>query len=276
MGLQSAGVDQGAPARQTLAATARAASQFWKSAPGYMARETLHQKALTLPKKRLRIGAAAAEPPKPEFTHREIVSYYALASLRSAPEALRELRQILAVDGKSSLDDAAGRAKFRAILNSNDDRAKKLLLDDFEKTGLSVAATDFGQLVLLFTEANLSKYIFGLPEEGFVGAERSKVFPFRQKAGIEALRISEAGKQAREPLSGKLWVRASDQVPLRISLTSARREGSKNIRDEARVDYTPGAGRLILPASVSYRRFVNDELQVESIYQYSEWGPVNP
>jgi hypothetical protein len=37
------------------------------------------------------------------------------------------------------------------------------------------------------------------------------------------------------------------------------------------VDYEPKTDSMILPVSVVYRRFVNDDLHVEAIYRYSEW-----
>ncbi len=32
---------------------------------------------------------------------------------------------------------------------------------------------------------------------------------------------------------------------------------------------------MILPASVVHRRFTNNELSVENIYEYSDWLPVH-
>jgi hypothetical protein len=257
---------------QALPEIARQASAFWHSAPDYMAHETLSQKALTLPKRRLRIGASAVEPPHPELAHREIISYYALSSFRATPEALHEFRQIVSVDGHTT--NEGGRDKLLTALTTQDDSAKKALVAEFEKTSLAVAATDFGQLILLFTKANLAKYTFDSRGSALVGADRALVIDFRQSAGAEALRVSEPGKEVREPLTGQLWVRESDFVPLRITLNTSRREGSKKIRDEARVDYDPKPDGTVLPVSVVYRRFVDDELFVEGIYQYTEWEPV--
>ena len=258
-----------------LAETARVASVFWRSAPRYTARETLNQRALTLPKRRLRIGASAVEPPKPDFAHRETVSAYAFSVLKAAPEALREFRQIISVDGKALTSAGEARIQLRDALGSQSDKTKKRLLTEFEKANLAVTATDFGQLILLFTKTNLAKYSFDLRGSALVGADRALVVGFRQSAGAESLRVSEPGIEAREPLTGQLWIREPGFVPLRITLNASRIEHSKKIRDEARVDYEPGAGGLILPVSVSFRRFVNDELLVENIYQYSDWQPDN-
>src|SRR5260370_11264593 len=44
---------------ETLPQIARQASKFWQGASRYFGRETLHQKALILPKRKLRIGRKA-------------------------------------------------------------------------------------------------------------------------------------------------------------------------------------------------------------------------
>ena len=261
---------QDAGLTEALTEVARAATTFWHLAPDYVARETLDEKALTLPKRRLRAGASAVEPPQPEFGHREIVSYYALSSFRSAPEALHEFREMVSVDGQN-LTGANGADQLRIILNGGDDKAKKGLLERFEKTSLAVAATDFGQLILLFTKANQVKYNFRAQGSALAGADRALIVDFSQSAGAEALRVAEAGKEMREPLTGQIWIREAGFMLLRITLRTAHLERSRTIRDEARVDYEPKADGMILPVSIVYRRFVNDDLHVEAIYRYSDW-----
>jgi len=260
---------------ETLPQVARHASKFWQAASGYFCRETLHQKALMLPKRKLRIGRKATEPVKPELKDREIISYYALGSFRTTPEALHEFRQVFLVDGKPVMPEAKALQKFRAILSSKDDRARTELQEDFDQANLAVAATDFGQLLLLFTKANLGKYIFERDSSTLIGADRAIVIKFRQSTGQEALRIGEPGKQVKQPLSGKLWVRESDNQPLRITLTATRQLESDEIRDEASVDYAPTAMGGVLPASVVYRRYIDNELKVENVSQYSDWQPVD-
>jgi hypothetical protein len=260
---------------ETFLQIARHASKFWQDASGYFCRETLHQKALTLPKRKLRIGRQATEQVKPEFKDREIVSYYALGNFRATPEALHEFRQVVLVDGKPIIPEGKALQRFRTILMGNDDRAKTELQQDFEQANLAVAATDFGQLILLFTKANLAKYIFERDTPALIGADRTLVIKFRQSTGQEALRIGEPGKQVKQPLSGKLWVRESDYQPLRITLTATRHLESDEIRDDATVDYAPTAAGAVLPASVVYRRYVDNDLKVENVSQYSDWQPVN-
>lgn len=256
---------------QALAEVAQAAATFWHSAPDYIARESLNQKALTLPKRRLRAGASALEPPKPEFGHREIVSYYALSSFRTSPEALHEFREVFSVDGQALKRDGA---RLRNALTAQDDKAKKELAHEFEKDSLTVTATDFGQLILLFTKSNQAKYEFKLRGAALVGADRAMILDFSQRAGVEALRVSELGREVREPLTGQIWVREVDSAPLRITLATSRHDRSRTIRDEARVDYEPKPEGMVLPVSIVYRRFVNEELSAEDVYGYSDWRPL--
>jgi hypothetical protein len=266
---------QDASLADTLPQIARQASRFWQGASSYFGRETMHQKALIMPKRKLRIGRKATEAIKPEFKDREIVSYYALSAFRTSPEALHEFRQVFLVDGKPVMAEAKALQKFQAILKSKDDRARNELQEDFDQANLAVAATDFGQLILLFTKANLGKYSFDRDEPALIGADRAIVIKFRQSTGREGLRIEEPGKQVKQPLSGQLWVRESDYQPLRITLTTARQIDSLEIRDEARVDYAPTGAGAVLPASVVYRRYIDNELKVENVSQYSDWQPVN-
>jgi hypothetical protein len=252
------------------------ASDFWHSAPEYMAHETMKQKALMAPKRRIRIGAKATESLKPALKEREVLSYYTIASFNSQRESLHEFRQIVSVDGKVATPDNAARAKLRATLESKNDRAKQSLIEEFENARLNIAATDFGQLILLFTRGNLPKYNFELKPRQQVGAERALVIAFRQKTGGEALRITDPGHKVNQPLSGELWVRESDYQPLRITLLSTRMDEGEEIRDEARVDYAPRSAGVFLPASIVYRRFVKNTMVVENVAEYSDWQPVNP
>src|SRR5258708_20110029 len=153
--------------------------------------------------------------------------------------------------------------KLQATLVSPEARARKVLQADFDKTGLAIAAVDFGQLILLFTKTNLEKYTFASQSTGLIGADRAVVIAFRQNAGAESFRIVESGKQVNEPLSGELWVRDSDFMPLRITLTVSRHEQLEEIRHQAHVDYEIKAGGTLLPASVVYRRYRSDQLSGE-------------
>ena len=261
--------------RQALPEIAKQASRFWQAAPGFIARESLKQKAaVAATHKRLRIGQAALQPRPPILKDREIDSWYGFSAYRAAPEALHEVRRVVAVDEKTLQEPEAAQGDLRDVLQSKDDARKQTLLKDFEKANLNSAAIDFGQLILLFTRSKLDQYSFELNNTGMVGAEQALVISFHQSGGDSSLRIVEAGKRMRRPLEGEVWVRKDDYAVLRITLKTVRMDDKNEIRDEARVDYAPNPSSAILPASLIYRRFVNDQLYVENISQYSDWQAV--
>lgn len=254
---------------------ARFASEFWHNAPDFIARETMKQKAITAPKRHMRLGAKATEQYKPAMKEREIVSFYSISFFNARREALREFREIVSIDGKDT-GGAAARNKLRSTMESKNDKAKQALMDEFEKSTIGVASpTDFGQLILLFTRANLAKYNFDLKPRAQIGADRALVIAFRQKTGGEALRINDSGQHENQPLSGELWVRESDYQPLRITLSSTHLDEGQEIRDEARVDYVSQSAHVFLPASIVHRRFIKNIMAAENIAEYSDWQPVN-
>ena len=259
---------------QALPQIAKQASVFWHSAPSYVARETLKQKAIVSSRRKLRIGKAALEPHAPSFKDREIVSYYGFSSYRAAPEALHEFRSMIQLDGKTISDASKARIELTGILKSNEDGPKRSLSDEFQKNGLGSSAVDFGQLILLFTKSKQGQYAFEARSSGMVGAERVLTIAFRQTAGSESLHITEAGKKVQRPLEGEVLVTEAEYQPLRVTIRSEHWDGDTDIRDNATVDYAAAGKGLMLPASVVFRRYFNDQLYVESVAQYSDWQEV--
>jgi hypothetical protein len=204
---------------------------------------------------------------------REIVSYYSLGTLKSAPEALREFRHIFIVDRIPIEDEKWALDEFRSELQPRDDPARRALIENFEKRCLASAATDFGQLLLLFTRTNLPKYDFGLAGEARIGDDQAWRIAFTQKAGAESLHIFEAGAKRTDRLQGEVTVRQGDYLPLRIDLNDSHKHGESEIRDEAKLAYMVVSGGL-LPAALVYRRYVNNQLALESVYRYSDWQPL--
>jgi hypothetical protein len=254
-----------------LRRVADAAARFPTDSVHYCAKETLQQKAAAPAKEKhgIRIGGKADRQQPPRLDQREIVSWYAFSAPRGAPQALTEYRRVLSVDGKSAA--ASGADEFQRELLVAGEREKEKLRQDFEKQGLHGTATDFGQLLLLFTRTKQSEYAFSLGSSEHIGADSAQVIRFEQRTGDAALKIAEGRKRIKEPLTGELWVRESDGAPLRITLTALRRQGDHEVRDEARVDYLSLASGALLPAAVVHRRFVNDELAGEDVYRYADW-----
>jgi hypothetical protein len=256
---------------QALAGLAAAAARFLDSAPRFGANETLKQKAIVTPRQPSAPdanNASAAERVATRSKDRQLLSAYALCgTLRS--QALHEVRVLYDIDGKTILapEKAWGELKDAALINVS---RREELGAEFERESLGDTAVDFGQLLLLFQKANLSKYHFAVKETEMIGADQALAISFEQQSGAASLHLNEAGKKSRSPLEGQIWVRSADYLPLRIVLRADRDMKKVRIRDEARVDYEQHQGAL-LPASVSHRRYLNDQLRAENVYQYSEW-----
>ena len=246
------------------------AEVFSQAARAVLSQETLTQRARKpAPRVRLRIGAAATAPPKEEFLTREIISEYGYASFKDSPAALHEFRQVISVDGRQVLTREKARRTLTLGVRSADDNVKKQMLKDFEKHGLTGAATDFGQLILLFTKRRLPNYQFELAGQDRLGADTAAMLSFRQYGGNGAL-TTFAGREAlRTSLQGTIWLRMPDHLPLRIRLRSERREGEYVVKTEATVDYAMSPHGFILPAAVAHREMTEGKLLTENIFQYT-------
>jgi hypothetical protein len=257
---------------EALYRVSREAARLWQTAPSFIARESVVQRALVHKKNRLSIGVGMGSIGSgiPLFQTREILSYYSLGAFQGAPEALHEFRETFSVDGHSVAEEPAARAKLIEELEGDVDATKQELVKQFEKKCVAGAATDFGQLILLFTRSHVDKYSYEVTGDGRIGADTAWVLSFKQLGGEQALRITDNGKKIVEKLQGEIWVRQGDYLPLRITLNSTRARDKSEIRDEAKVDYTVVSGAL-LPASLTYRRFTDDDLALESVYRYSNW-----
>ncbi len=269
-GLQPAQQTSAGEMQSILARVSEEADVFRANAPKMLAEETLVQRALKPPRRfRPRIGAAAVTAPKPEYRTREIVSEYGFSSFKDSPNALHEFRQVVTVDGRRVSSQQDARRSLAIGMRSEDDEVKKRMLERFEKHGLAGAAADFGQVLLLFGRRQLQDYEFRSDGEGRIGAEAALILTFRQRGGGGSLLIFEKRKALHVPLDGRLWVRRADSRPLRVELSSTRKEGNTEIRDEATVDYTVNAHGVSAPVSVTHREFSGGTLVVENVFQYS-------
>ncbi len=258
-----------------IRALAREAGDFWGGAPLRAAVETLRQ-STTVRKQRRGIHFSNKKPDSAVAIPltREIVSWYGFGALRSAPESIHEFRQIISIDGKPARS-AAGWDEFRRILLTRDDEEKRRLLEDFDSAALGDAPADFGQILLLFTNRHIDDYIFTDHGTGRVGVDEVNIFQYVQNAGKQALHLSDGGRPREVPLYGLVYLRSSDNVPVRVTMAS-QRGGKTTVRDEAEVDYSsPGPG-VLEPASLVHRRFVDGQLEVEDRAEYADWRLVRP
>lgn len=214
---------------------------------------------------------ARGTQPQPSYRTRWLVSEYAFSTLPDDPGNLHELRQVLTVDGKAVRAPGKLRETLTLGQKTEADKAKKRMLKEFESYGLREAATDFGQLVLLFTSQAQSDFTFRFARQENVGAEPALVFAFEQKTGQPAMTVFEGRNVTRVPLRGELFLRSHDGLPLRITLDFTDQKDRLPLRRYAMVDYQPSAHGFLLPASVVYSESVSGKMLVENRCQYSDF-----
>lgn len=254
--------------RRALDRLAEEAAAFRALAPKVIAEETLRQKALKPEKRRFSPHLGDAPAQSPGWQEREIVSEYAFATLASDADALRELRRPVSVDGRSVIESDRAVARLAASLRSSDDRAKRKLLEEFEKLGLIGTASDFGQLILLFGRRDLDKFDIQTLGERMIGADRALVLRYRQTTG-QGLTIWDGRKSFHREIGGELWFREPDLLPVKITLATSQGGPADGIREEAEVIYEMTAMGGVMPAAVVHREVRGGRQTAENRYTYS-------
>ena len=248
------------------------AEVFARQAPLMISEETLHQKALRRQTRfRPRIGADALKPPEPVYQDRTLICEYGFGTLKDSPGVVRELRRVVSVDDKKLESSEKARETLTLGLKSDNDRAKKKLIQDFEKNGLIGAAIDFGQLLLQFRHRNLAKYKFEMRGTTRSGPDTVTIIAFEQQDGPGAMTLYRGNSAQRVELTGEIWVRANDFLPLRILINTERRDGDVITRHLASVDYQLTPFGVLAPAAVKHQEFINRVLKTENLYQYTSF-----
>jgi len=246
------------------------AEVFRRVAPQIMAEETLTQRAVPAPARlHLRVGAAATKAPDTTMVTREIISEYSFGTL--ADQTLHEFRQVISLDGQAVSTATAARRSLALGLQSNNDRARKRMLEEFQKYGLTTAVVDFGPLLLLFTKRQIGNYQFALEGRERIGADQVQVVSYRQVSGSERLLLLEGKQAVHQPMEGKIYARVSDGLPLRITLRESRTHSRQVFRDEASVDYVMNAHGFLAPAAITHRGYMGDQLMVEDHFEYTSF-----
>jgi len=248
------------------------ADAFQRVATQILGHEVLNQHALKPPKRfRPRMGKAVAEPPKDEWQDRELTSEYGFETISSA---IHELRQVTSVDGKKVAETKKAQAALAKAISSNDEARLKDALKEIEKYGLRGAATDFGQVIMLFSRRDLNRYEFTARKQTTLNDLQVQVFSYKQIDGPEALTLVEGrkGDQTRHlRIEGEIWTLAENFVPLRISVVVNTGAGTDARREETTVDYAMSPYGALLPTSAVHREVLAGKLTAENRFTYSDF-----
>jgi hypothetical protein len=255
------------PLADILSRVSEEAEVFRRVAPRALAEETLAQRSLK-PPPRFRIAGAKA-PAKPEYRTREIVSEYSFSGVKESEAVIHEFRQVISVDGRPITTPEKARHALSLGLQSDDDRTRKRMLEEFRKYGLIDAAMDFGQVILLFSRRRLHNYDFRIVGTDRLGADEATVLSYDQRQGDQGFLVFEGRKTIRSKLDGKLWVRRTDGLPLRISLRAQWTEQRNTRRHEAVVEYALTSFGTVGPASVKHSEYFDDLLITENLFRYT-------
>ena len=250
------------------------AAAFQKIAPQLVGRETLHQRALAPPRFKMRVGDAAKQPQAADWKEHEIVSEYGFALLG---RQIHELRQVTSVDGKRVAGETQARDALAKLVLGNDDQRKRRALEQLEKYGLRGGATDFGQILLLFSRGSIERYEFTAVGPRLLGTVPTQVFHYRQLDGPRALTVfrgnSGAGAATAQRLSveGEIWVREADGLPARITMTATDSSNDKTLREEATVDYDMSEFGTLLPVETTHRELRAGEEVAVNKFRYRDF-----
>jgi hypothetical protein len=272
LGLQAQVLDE------YLEALARTAATFATTAPGLTAQETLDQRGRrgfieTLRGKKGEIKKFDVTLPEDFRTH-HVVSRYALAEIGEG-HVLHEIRTAVTMDGKSLATPDEARRALITGLRSADDVTKRKLLDDLERNQLEGAATDFGQLILLFDKLPQKDYDSSLAGEQHLGGEPVVVLGYRQISGTQGLTVFKETTEDRQPATGQIWLRRTDLLTVRIIMNTEESLSKKfTIRTEATVDYMPSPFGLV-PESVIHKQSLNSSLMVENDFHFTDFNHEN-
>ena len=255
-----------------LARAAEEAEIFWQNAPKSLTQETLEQRAVVSLASRFhpRIGAQPApEAPKTRLMVREIVSEYSVGLLKDSPEHnLSEFRQVVTVDGRKVQNPETARHALSLGIKSPDDRVRKRMLEDFARHGLVDIATDYGIILLAFSKRGQENMKVTVAGEEQVGADAAWVLAWQQTSPAGGMLEFMGNQASRRALAGRLLVRKSDGLPLRIQAWNEHEQNGHVVRDDATVDYVTSAHGFLTPASVVHHHVIDGQLITENHYRY--------
>ncbi len=248
------------------------AEALLKIATDVVGTETLHQSAVK-PSSRFhpRTGTVL---PAAQWVEHNITSEYGFARFATESGAIHELRRVTTSDGHKIAESKKAQDELARAMTATDDNSKKELLKQFEKYGLTGAASDFGQLLLLFTRRGIQRYEFTYKGSKMIGYDKTLVFAYKQIDGTEALTVFDAKKHDKAQhmrLEGEIRVRADDFVPLQITLSAHTGDAPNSLREDAAVTYKMSDFGALLPVSTEHQEFRNGKVVAQNRFTYSDF-----
>ena len=233
--------------------------------------ETLTQRGrIAPPRFRLRKGANAAETPALAYRTTKLVSEYGFSVLKEAQGELREVRSVVSVNGRAVKDRRQARLELAEGMTGDMDRVNKQMLLDLEAYGLVGAATDLGQMLMLFNRAKLPEFEFTMLPDTVLENEPVAVLGYRQNAG-GAASVYHGREVARVPMSGEIWIQRGTGQPVRITAEMPLKEGKYAVIHRIAVDYALSPLGVLLPSRSSYSRQQDSLLLVETQATYTDF-----
>ena len=270
IGAAASAMAQPASLAPVLTRAAEEAAAFEQGIVKTLAEETLEQSAVMGPPRfQPRVGQQAVQAPKPRTRKRVIVSEYSVGTLKkSKSKDLVEFRQVISVDGVAVQTQASARHALSTNVLSENDRARKRMLEDYASYGLVDIATDYGLILLAFSRQGMANMQFTEEPETKIGGVAARSIAWKQTSAAAGELEFHGRQAARLPLSGRLLARRSDLLPLRVEVWAEDTVGKQKIRDEAAVDYTQSEHGFLTPAAVVHRHLVDGNVTVENRYTY--------
>lgn len=257
-------------ASKALERVAEEAAVFQENMPKCLSQETLTQTA-SMPPSRFHpvAGAAATIIPKPRTVTHEVVSEYSVGHLKNSDSAnLYEFRQVISVDGKHIQSAESARRALSLNVRSQDEQVRKRMLEEYAKFGLVDVATDYGLILLAFSKRGLENMQIQPAGAGMIGADRAAIFAWKQVSDSGGELEFHGRMAVHQALSGKLWVRASDGLPMRVEAWAEYGTGDKKIRDEGVIDYVLSTHGFLTPVSVHHKHLAGGKVITENQYRY--------
>jgi len=249
-----------------LARVAEEADAMAQNITKTLTTETLEQRSV-LPPERFKPRDASGKPRGQRSAVREVVSEYTVGRLADSPD-LHEFRRVISVDGRVIETEARARRALALGMQSQSDRVRKRMLEQLTQYGLVDIATDYGLILLEFLRRGWENLQFGPVAEARVGTEDAVVLGWKQLSASGGELEFHGRRAVRQSLAGRLWMRKSDGLPLRVEAWAELVDAGRRVRDQASVDYVMSAHGFLTPASVVHRHLVDGKVMTENLYRY--------